>query len=295
MDYSQPISKELQGKLERAYCLETRPYNQAGKWCKPNEEWLLRRFRGTSCLWISGAKALLKHFFVALLGLYAKYHSIAWMKIYVSTSFSVISGPNPTPEPNPSQGARLTGVPNAWIYSIALLYSGISLFAHVIFSCTFSMLLLYLSHGSHSHTFPMARFVATFDFCRFLSWFPTTFAVSCHGSQKSILVPKNLVIFQQVILAQCRHPLFSHYHHPMLVPLKQPLNIILSSHPIIIYHPMITPHHISKWGSVIPWLLPWCSAVASMHASWALIASLPMERHGTGRMGASTLGGGWNL
>ena len=108
MDYSQPISKELQGKLERAYCLETRPYNQAGKWCKPNEEWLLRRFRGTSCLWISGAKALLKHFFVALLGLYAKYHSIAWMKIYVSTSFSVISGPNPTPEPNPSQGARLT-------------------------------------------------------------------------------------------------------------------------------------------------------------------------------------------
>lgn len=30
------------------------------------------------------------------------------MKIYVSTSFSVISGPNPTPEPNPSQGARLT-------------------------------------------------------------------------------------------------------------------------------------------------------------------------------------------
>ena len=108
MDYSQPISKELQGKLERAYCLETRPYNQAGKWCKPNEEWLLRRFRGTSCLWISGAKALLKHFFVALLGLYAKYHSIAWMKIYVSTSFSVISGRNPTPEPNPSQGARLT-------------------------------------------------------------------------------------------------------------------------------------------------------------------------------------------
>ena len=113
MDYSQPISKELQGKLERAYCLETRPYNQAGKWCKPNEEWLLRRFRGTSCLWISGAKALLKHFFVALLGLYAKYHSIQERRIGImvcrlnlhewrSTSaphFQSFQAPTPRPSP----------------------------------------------------------------------------------------------------------------------------------------------------------------------------------------------------
>ena len=113
MDYSQPISKELQGKLERAYCLETRPYNQAGKWWKPNEEWLLRRFRGTSCLWISGAKTLLKHFFVALLGLYAKYHSIQERRIGImvcrlnlhewrSTSaphFQSFQAPTPRPSP----------------------------------------------------------------------------------------------------------------------------------------------------------------------------------------------------
>ena len=86
----------------------------------------------------------------------------------------------------------------------------------------------YLSHGT---------FCRYFWILSFLVWFPTTFAVSCHGSQKSILVPKNLVIFQQVILAQCQHPLFSHHHYPMLVPLKEPLKIILSS-------------------SIIPWLLP---------------------------------------
>ena len=110
------------------------------------------------------------------------------------------------------------------------------------FSCTFPMAAIPIPFPWHVLSLLLTFVVSCHDSRLLLP----TFAVSCHGSQKSILVPKNLVIFQQVILAQCRHPLFSHYHHPMLVPLKQPLNIILSSHPIIIYHPMITPHHISK-------------------------------------------------
>lgn len=103
------------------------------------------------------------------------------------------------------------------------------------FSCTFPMAAIPIpSHDTFCRYFWILSFPVMIPdyFCRFLSWIPKIYL----GSKESCRFPASQCLI--VVLAQCRHPLFSHYHHyPMLVPLKQPLKIILSS-------------------SIIPWLLP---------------------------------------
>ena len=142
----------------------------------------------------------------------------------------------------------------------------------------------YLSHGTFCRYFWLLSFLVMIPdyFCRFLSWIPKIYL----GSKESCHFPASHIgaVSASIIL-----PLSSSHACPIETTIKN--HPIIPSYHHLSSHDYITPHHISKWGSVIPWLLPWCSAVASMHASWALIASLPMERHGTGRMGAF----GWGV